>query len=233
MDITLLYDYFSAASVERQQELDYCLRQNLSLDFSRIILFGDKQFSGIDSKMVVRIPLQERLTFSDFLEYVHANRNSEGIAVFTNSDIVIDKTLIDSVSQLKFGVVLAISRYESIDTLANDPWCTQDTWVLRLQPIHISARLSTKFPLGKPGCELRFAEALYSVGFSIFNPCLSIRNLHVHSLASNHNDEFRLYGSYIFTPPCLMEQAANNDQSVIGRLVYLRRDSITEVARQN
>lgn len=206
----------------RRREIQECLTSNYSINFDRIIEYSEDSTLGEMSPGVIRLSLQRRLRFSDFLDFINNNKNKIGLAVLSNSDIFLDSSILSRCLDIPAKVLLAITRYESDNSLAKDPWCTQDTWVMRFQPIHRSARAATHFCLGIPGCELRFAEALYATGFDVYNPCLSIVNRHNHRIPTPHDSEQRLFGTYVFTAPCFIEQVLSRDESSAGKLVYLR-----------
>lgn len=220
---TLFYDYYNSNSPERQSEIDRCAMANFSIGFKRIIAFGNKNIDLANSSHILKAPLNSRLTFSNFLSFVDSNQHSTGVAILTNSDIMLDPRIIELTSDLEKNILLALSRHEADLTLVEYPWCTQDTWILKFQSIHKSAIIACQFYLGTPGCELRFAEALYASGFTVYNPSLSIRNLHNQSISSVHYDNDRHYGAYIFTPPCFIEQVKERDNSLSGKLCYLRK----------
>ena len=114
-----------------------------------------------------------------------------------------------------------MSRYEINGLLTDAPWCSQDVWVMLSQPIHLSVIIQCGIPLGLPGCEIRFSEILFNTGFLVFNPCLDIKNIHVHSNTNLHLDENRMYGAYLFTPACTIEDIRIGSTNIRPSLQYL------------
>ena len=225
METYLITEHFDPVCPLRRAEIRDCKDHNYSINFSRIIEFTDESTLRESRRGVIGLNLSRRLRFSDFLDFVDRNQNEQGLAVLTNTDIFLDQSILSQCLDIPKDVLLAITRYEADDSLAKDPWCTQDTCVMRFQPIHRSAITSSQFNLGVPGCELRFAEALYSTGFDVYNPCLSIFNRHNHKISSTHDSRQRLYGAYVFTAPCSIEQVLSKDEQTKGKLVYLRDTS--------
>lgn len=223
MRATLVYDVYTPKVEERKSEINECIISNFNIMFDHVVLFGESKNQTNYKSTFIHSGNGNRLKFSDFLEFINANRFAEGVAVLTNSDIKLDTKIIELTSDLEKNILLAISRYELSNELAENPSVTQDTWILKFQPIHFSAIAATQFFLGTPGCELRFAEALYAAGFTVYNPCLSIRNTHIQKTPSQHYPDERYFGAYIVTPPCYLEDIKNRDNSREGKLVYLRR----------
>lgn len=223
MKSILLYDLYSVESKIRDNELNECWNWNSRINFSSIFIYGDKYTSLSIESSAVHTGDPTRLTFGKFLSIVDYNRGTDGVAILTNSDIKLDPLLIEVTHGLPVGVLLAISRYEMTGMIASNPWCTQDTWVLRLQPIHKPLMTTASFSLGSPGCELRFAELMHSAGFSVYNPCLSFRNIHLHKQASIHKVEDTHFGAYIFSHPCEYSDVIACDPAKSGKVVYYRK----------
>jgi len=101
------------------------------------------------------------------------------------------------------------------------PACTQDVWVMISQPIHQSVIHQSDIPLGMPGCETRFSEIIFNIGFAVFNPCLEIKNIHIHSKGSTHSEANRIYGAYLFTPACTYEDIESGNPNILPIPHYL------------
>lgn len=91
------------------------------------------------------------------------------------------------------------------------------------QPVHNSIKFQSLIPLGMPGCELRFAETVFNMGYIVLNSSLDIKNVHMHIGPARHEDKNRLYGTYLFTPPCRLSdvKSASIDRSHLPMPVYL------------
>jgi hypothetical protein len=219
----LLTQWYDCKDPDRHAELLKCVSHNLSLSFDIIYVFHDKSAIEFVASNVNNLHVNRRLTFRDYLQIVAQDCHRGDMLVLTNTDILLDGRIFQLESMMNANQLVALTRYEADGNLASTPWCTQDTWVLVGQQIHQSALSSSDIPLGTPGCELRFSEIMYSLGYSVFNPCIDIRNMHIHSKASVHLDEDRNYGAYLFTPTCSIVDLANTSESEAPRVVYYRQ----------
>ena len=139
---------------------------------------------------------------------------------------MLDRNVLTISDVVQKNFFLCFTRYESIRgelALPNAPWCTHDVWAMISQPIHNSIKFQSFMPLGMPGCELRFAETIFNMGYAVFNPCLDIKNVHLHSESVPHEDKNRMYGAYLFTPPCKLSdmKPASVSRSHTATPVYL------------
>ena len=214
---TLMVQYYNTDSA-RQRELDHCLEQNVERYFDRVIVCCGSETILPKVAYTHTMHMEKRLAFSDYLRLV-SESDYNGITVLTNSDIILDKDIIKKCEHISSKELFAISRYDTDGYLHEFHWCSQDTWILRNQKFPNSVIKSCTFELGRPGCELRFAEALWCVGFNIINPSLSVRNTHIHINSSVHLDSERYYGAYIFTPATTIEQSLINREEKQASLV--------------
>lgn len=224
---TLVVQYYNTDPV-RQRELDHCLEQNVERYFDRVIICCDPRTILPKVAYTHTLHIERRLAFSDYLRLV-SESDFDGITVLTNSDIILDKEIIYKCKDISIKELFAISRYEADGCLHQFHWCSQDTWILRNQKVPNSVINSCTFELGRPGCELRFAEVLWCVGFNIINPSLSVRNTHIHKNSSVHSDSERYYGAYIFTPSTTIDHSLVNLEEKRSSLVYLRQGSATAI----
>ena len=217
----LIFQWFECNSAYRKRELVECIEHNLSLGFDDVIIFNDSiepMFTGVN---VTNIETRSRLTYRDFVDIINEPKNFGAMVCLTNTDIKLDRKIFDLSPILHPNVLFSISRYEANGQLAAVPWCTQDTWVALSQPVHQSVLLQSSIPLGLPGCENRIAELFFSVGFRVFNPCLDIRNLHVQSVGGAYEDVNRVFGTYLFVPPCSIQNIGKKE--FLPTPVYLPR----------
>jgi hypothetical protein len=118
---------------------------------------------------------------------------------------MLDRNLLTISNIVQKNFFLCIARYEKIGDaleLSCGATCTHDVWAMISQPIHNSIKFQSAIPLGMPGCELRFEEIIFNMGYAVFNPCLDIKNVHLHSELPPHENKNRIYGAYLFTPAC-------------------------------
>lgn len=217
----LLFQYFDCKNDTRFQEITYCINHNLNIGFDEIIIYNDHVFPAFNGPKIKNVETNSRITYRDFIDVVNNHSNYGSLVCLTNTDIKLDKNILSLDAIIKEKTLIALSRYESNGQLTNYPWCSQDVWVMLSQPIHQSVIHQCNIPLGLPGCEIRFSETIFSVGFSVFNPCLDIKNIHVHSNPSPHLDQNRMYGAYLFTPACTFEDIRIGNPKVLPQPQYL------------
>ena len=201
----LIIQNFNCSDTLRKNEINECIHHNTQIGFDEVIIFNDSIEPTFLSSHIKNIDSSGRLTYADFLKVVDNPANYGDLLVMTNSDIKLDPKILESKKYLKEKMLFVFTRYEIDGNLAKNPEITQDTWALLGQPIPKGIKNQSLIPLGLPGCELRFAEIFFSSGFAVFNPCLSVQNTHIHSKKTEHLDENRLWGAYLFTPACYFD----------------------------
>lgn len=205
----LLFQCFDCKDESRAKEFDQCIGHNLELGFDEIIILNDGVSPRYFGENISNINTDKRLTYKDFINLVQDPKYSGDLLVLINTDIKLDKKILDLDKILAAKTLIALARYEDGNRLADTPWCTQDVWAMLGQSIPKSVLFQSDIPLGLPGCELRFSELMFNVGFQVFNPCMDIKNLHVHKDQVPHTDENRLFGAYLFTPACNLNDVLN------------------------
>lgn len=177
------------------------MEHNLQLGFDETIILNDAVEPAFAGERITNVARRGRITYRDFLDVVSDPSRLGALVVLTNSDIMLAPNFDAVAATLRPGELYCFTRHEAAGgQLAEAPWCTQDTWAMLAQPLHNSVLFQAAIPLGRPGCEIRFAEILFSAGYAVYNPCLDVRNVHVHSAPAPHSDADRIYGAYLFTP---------------------------------
>lgn len=217
----LMFQWFDCKDKTRKSELTDCINHNLSIGFDQVIIFNDSVKPTFHGKNVKNILTNSRITYRDYINIVKDPKNYSSLVVLTNTDIKLARNILSLDEIIKEKTLIALSRYENNGMLADSPWCTQDVWAMLSQPIHKSAIHQCDIPLGLPGCEIRFSEIIFNTGFSVFNPCLDIKNTHIHSNPHPHLDENRMYGAYLFTPACTFEDIRTGNTKILPSPQYL------------
>jgi hypothetical protein len=217
----LLFQVFDCKDQARALEFDQCIRHNLELGFDEVIIFNDNVSPKYSGKNIHNIEINERLSYKNFIELAQSPKYYGDMLVLINTDIKLDKKMLELEGLLSEKTLIALARYEEDDRLADMPWCTQDVWALIGQPIPKSIFFQSDIPLGVPGCELRFSELMFNVGFMVFNPCLEIKNLHIHKNQAPHSDENRVFGAYLFTPACNLNDVLHKSENALPIPHYL------------
>jgi hypothetical protein len=163
----LLLNYYFDSSAERQKEYNTCLYYNCRNDLiKKIYLFSDEKIKPLHEKIV--IINSKRPTYLDFFEF---GNTLEGIKIVSNLDIILqDLTVIKNYDLT--NTVLAISRDDS-----RQP-DSQDVWVWNGE---IKTNNEMDFYLGIAGCDNRIAYELEQQGYTLLNPCKSIKCVHLHN----------------------------------------------------
>jgi len=221
MKKTLIFQWFDCKDPIREQELVDCATHNIKLGFDEVVIFNDSVKPIFDGPQVKNIITQKRITYKNYIDYVADPENYGGLFVLTNTDIMLDKRILEVDKSIKENTLFALSRHEINGALPDMPACTQDVWVMISQPIHQSVIHQSDIPLGMPGCETRFSEIIFNIGFAVFNPCLEIKNIHIHSKGSTHSEANRIYGAYLFTPACTYEDIESGNPNILPIPHYL------------
>lgn len=217
----LIFQWFNCKDETRKQELIDCINHNLKIGFDEIIIYNDSVEYTFYGENIKNISTNKRITYRDYIKVVNDPNNYGALVFFTNTDIKLDENILILDQVIKEKMLICLSRYENNGLLTDSPWCTQDVWVIISQPIHMSVMNQCDIPLGLPGCEIRFSEIIFNIGFLVFNPCLDIRNIHLHSNPNPHLDENRMYGAYLFTPACTIEDIRTGNANVLPSVQYL------------
>lgn len=223
MKSILVFQDFDCKDTARRAEFDNCIKHNLEAGFDEIILFNDSVSPRHRGPRIKNIEGSRRITYRDFIDVVNDPNNLGSFVVLTNTDIKLDPAILNAASIIKPYDFLCWTRYESNGELPQKPWNTQDTWALLAQPVHNSIRFQSDIPLGMPGCEIRFAEIMFSAGYRVFNPSIDIKNIHVHSVLQPHEDKNRIYGAAVFTAPCTLEDIKTRNPKSLGVPTYATR----------
>lgn len=201
MAIHLFVQYYVPRDVTRQRETDTCLRRNIDnplVDVIHVFLEKEEDRPRIPTDRKVKVSLlPRRITYADWLE--NTNTLTPGdISICLNADMYLDGSVELLRKHAKMLAerrhFLALSRYNHDGkrfVLNSNPHWTQDTWVVVRgdQPFPSALLQETRFELGHPGCDNKIAYVMHSYGFTVSNPCLQIRTIHLHS------DEGRPYDS--------------------------------------
>jgi hypothetical protein len=180
--IIVLVQYYNDTNLDRQQEIDFCFKQNLQNKWvKRVIhfnelhtiipdwLYNHPKFTSIDH--------QYRLTFKEALKYANTYLNGEIVCV-SNADIFLYykskwDELYDFLNQNPSSVA-ALSRHEYDGfVVSKDPVLSklhyanaQDSWVFT-SPLHNVEDID--FQLGTLGCDNAFANRLVKSGYTPYN----------------------------------------------------------------
>jgi len=187
---------------KRQQEIDYCLEQNINnIYIDKIYLLNEKEYSNslFKSKKIEQIVINDRLKYSYAIDF--ANKNcKDDIVIIANNDIYFDDTLLvlDHLDEKEWiDKLIVLTRYErskNNEILSQDKiphyyskhyntffksqriW-SHDAWIFK-------GKLKTfpcDFYLGVHGCEGAFITQLKkNTHIKVQNGYPYIRAIHYH-----------------------------------------------------
>jgi len=153
----LIVQVYDCGDVERQKELDACLREN------------KKRRHFVDITEVT-----DRLTYAQLFKLC----KPDSINVIANSDIYFDETILYA-RFMNESNCYALSRWDlNEDNLAVlfNRKDSQDAWIFNGIP---NVR-GGEFQLGQRGCDNRIAFDIKQSGYNVLNPSKTIHAIHIH-----------------------------------------------------
>ena len=170
-------EYFRSDEAERRDEIDQCLKYNLtSGNFDEHLIFLETDIPGFVPAPRVRIiKTGSRLTYSRFLKEAV---DRDIVYVLANADIMFSSGT-EYFRTLPAGEMWAITRHEKDGLLHKPARESQDTWAIRggdWREFYEECEIN----LGRPGCENAFAGRLHHGGVRVNNYCFDIKTMHLH-----------------------------------------------------
>ena len=190
MNYNLFTQFYLDPNPNRQKELEYCLRRNISNSFGRVVLFIEKkeevvyliENNFLTTRTFIKF-IDKRATFNDMLTVMDSEEYADDYNIMANTDIFFNVDIPDLkayTNTLEKNICVALSRYDyQIDgqVTAFHRADSQDTWGFFGNP---SVRTSIEFGMGMAGCDNRFAHEIVQHGYQIVNPCSQIATYHLH-----------------------------------------------------
>lgn len=188
----LITQWYTDSNPQRQAEIDYCIQSHLTSPFDQITLvISDKEkFPWTDTRFRVVISPNPRPTFGELFQIGQASADANTVTVIANSDIVFTQTA-QLLRRLPISHAVTLARWNvhsfrgvntnlSDSSLQHDPFGSQDVWAIRGS---VSEMLTTiPFAPGVMGCDHALGFRLMQAGYQLFNPALTIRTYHVHTI---------------------------------------------------
>jgi hypothetical protein len=203
----LITTYYNSNNEIRQKEINNCLINNFNNQYiKQIYLLNDSIYdlnfiNDCDNKIiqiVVDDNNKKRLGFDYAFSFINKNLIGEKCIV-SNSDIYFDDTL-ELLKEYNFNKkCLALTRYDGDKLVFKSN--SQDSWFFE-SPIDIDVN-KFNFKFGHPGCDNRIAQIVHESGYTIINPCLTIKTHHLHqSGIRNWTAKDRIDGKYLYLNFC-------------------------------
>lgn len=190
----LITQYFQHPDKERAKEIRECLVKNCACPYlDRIVLLNEKNLSKEwkkipGSEKITQVIIKRRLTYANFLQFVHDQVPNNVYTILCNADIYMGSSL--SVlwrMDLKERMLALLRWDDSADgeepVLFGPRADSQDTWILLSDSIKSQSwpYATFDFPLGQPGCDNAFAGHMLRNRISLSNPALTFQTFHLHN----------------------------------------------------
>jgi hypothetical protein len=178
--IRLITSYYTDSDLDRQKELDFCLKKNIDNDLiDEILILNENDTLPLESKKIRQVKFS-RPKFKDFFNIINSITKKEDINILTNTDIFFNTSL-SQINKLDLtNKVITLLRWEyngGNPTIPIKRGDCQDSWIWLgdVKPLD-----NSDFYLGKLGCDNRIAWEFKNVGYTLTNNCDLIHSIHVH-----------------------------------------------------
>ena len=191
----LITQFFRHQNPVRHAEILSCLERNIKCPYlDRIILLNEKDLSKDwnalpGSNKVNQIIIKQRLTYANFLQFVHDEVPSNVFTILSNADIYFGRSLLDLYDIDFNGRTMALLRWDDPGTGEEDATIfgpradSQDSWIFLSDTLRQTnwPYPTFDFPLGHPGCDNAFGAHLLRNHVVLSNPALSFKTYHLHN----------------------------------------------------
>jgi hypothetical protein len=209
----LVVQLYRARSEDLFRRMCECIVANLGFDFvSRVTIVSENVEININNPKVAIVRVDKRLAYKDLLEVAFSDSKGHFSHVaISNTDIFLTDALRPLFNKVtKKSTVVALSRQELDGRPHQNPKFSQDFWLFLPHKPDDALMDACVFRLGIAGCEHMFAMALYSHGYSIWNPSVDCIVRH-NDPNPRHAFYERYQGAYLFLPPCKTEDVEERD----------------------
>ena len=213
--INLFINYYISKNIERQREIDECLKKNLNnpLIF-RVYAFTEGETPRVSSKKLTLVRRSTRPTYSDFISYINSHSKLfSSYNIISNSDIYFDDSLLllDKIDMK--NTCVSLTRWNVMKDgklVFYKTKTSQDCWIFRGK-IKEQLEETTKFHLGQQCCDNVFINKLYISGYRTINPCKDIKALHLHNVKFREwNYENRNMGEHMYLYHCNLDEVTKD-----------------------
>lgn len=191
----LITQFFRHINPIRHGEILSCLQKNIECPYiDRIVLLNEKDLSKDwnaipGANKVSQIIIKKRLTYANFLQFVHDEVPTNVFTILSNADIYFGRSLLDLYDVDMRDRTMALLRWEDKGTGSDDAVIfgpradSQDAWIFLSDTIRQTnwPYPTFDFLLGQPGCDNAFAAHLLRNHIALSNPALSFKTYHLHN----------------------------------------------------
>ena len=234
MKINLYTTYFKSENTERQQEINYCLLQNIkNLYINQINIFLDEY--TIQSDLYHLFDNQDNHIYTNKLNFIRINRiptyrdwiqyskTNNAISIFANADIYFDESVNKISNYLsKPNSMICLSRHEDRSnscTPHSSPHWSQDAWAINTSHIeNIKFLEKLDIATGKSRCDNKFAYIMNVYGWDLYNPYEVIKCFHKHesNIRKYNPIETTNIGCLAFVHPCKNLEPSKIDMDIMS-----------------
>ena len=190
--------YSSSLDNERTKELIDALLKNINSDIiEKIHLFVDDN-DAIDllnslienTNKVHIIGIRKKPIYSDYFDYI-LDKIPEGICMIANSDIYLesyDIKLLNLLNDNKHMYALTRHEYDKSCPLIHNYSGSHDCYIFNSKFLNKNIiNEHTQFIQNLYGIETHIISTFYHNGFTVLNPCLQIKIVHLHKSQLREN----------------------------------------------
>lgn len=212
--IHVISNYYVDISPARQKEIDTCLIHNITnpgVDMVTVLI-NQQDMEALQAMLykvsdstfdkITLVIGEGRPTYNDFFKIASSKGDDNTIHILTNSDIYLDKETTGLFTGIGKGMVWALSRWEFFHSgklsLFNRR-DSQDVWAWRGRMEEIEG---ADFRIGVPGCDNRISRLFIDAGFTVINPSMTVKCIHLHqSQKRNYDRSMTVQPPYHFIEP--------------------------------
>jgi hypothetical protein len=195
MQYNLFVNYYLDKNPTRQQELDFCIGENLkneSISFVVVVATAEDyikfwdNFCDYESK-IMSVISADRPTYNHFFQLTRKIfGDTDNINIISNSDMIIPQECIELLPLYisNQATCLALSRWDAVqmknyrlNAALFDRADSQDTWIFKGGVPNING---ADFTMGIAGCDNSIAYLLSAVGYNVVNPAQTLKTYHIH-----------------------------------------------------
>jgi hypothetical protein len=191
--VWLVTQFFQPTNNRRFKEIKECLRQNCLCPYiDKIVLLNEQdllaEFNPLEeSTKIQQVVLGRRLTYADFLKYVHDEVPNGVFAILANADIYFGDSLLELWKINIADKMLGLLRWD-VDKngeakIFGPRSDSQDSWIFLSDSVKSRNWDYSKFQfqLGQAGCDNAFAGQILRNRFVLLDPALNFKTYHLHN----------------------------------------------------
>jgi hypothetical protein len=188
----LFVEYIKTPDNHRQDEYDFCLKNNARLDyFDNIYVITEHDLPIFSMKITKIYPYGDRTNYQNIFNMKEASSPGD-LNFIANSDIYFDETISLLDSKITDEIAVGLSRwYPDDDSYMINGWHmdgkaapeSNDVWIWKGK----SKVKNGDFPIGYYSCDLRIMQCFVEAGYRVYNPAKDVKVWHKHKYRSGGN----------------------------------------------